>query len=295
MSHTKTVLPNPVLSSPIVNTPKTFLQGLVAVIFAILVSFQILTVAAHAQTKHFYAHDKANLASIDHSAWNALLGSYVKTLPSGLNAVYYKKLKAESSSKLTGYLNKMQAVKISGYNRDEQFAYWANLYNAKTLDIIIQHYPVATIRDIDISGLFSNGPWGKKVLKVEGQSLSLNDIEHKILRPIWKDPRVHYAVNCASIGCPNLGKTAFSGKNISAQLDQAASDYINSPRGVKVSANSRVTASKIFNWYGKDFGGNDTSLLAHFRKYADDSLKQKLKNSRSISSYTYNWNLNEIK
>ncbi len=273
----------------------TFHYGMMLLMTMTALCVQGMFQSAQAQTSQFSHYAPSSKTVIDHHLWNQILGTYVTTLPSGLNAVNYKKLKAKDGNTLRTYLKKMQAVKITNYNRNEQFSFWANLYNAKTLDIIIQYYPVATIRDIDISGLFSNGPWGKKVVTIEGQSLSLNDIEHQILRPIWKDPRIHYAVNCASIGCPNLRKTAFNGAELENQLDQAARDYINSERGVKVSAAGRLTASKIFNWYGKDFGGTDAALLRHFRQYAAPSLKQKLQKARSISSYFYNWHLNEIK
>ncbi len=276
-------------------TIRRFSFAVVLTTLSLLTANLFLISPSYAEIKKFAQYNNANKTVIDHHLWSEILQHYVKPLPSGVNAVYYKKLKAQDAAKLTAYLTAMQSITISDYNKNEQFAFWANLYNAKTIDIIINHYPVATIRDIDISGIFSNGPWGKKVLKVEDTSLSLNDIEHQILRPIWHDPRIHYAVNCASIGCPNLGTTAFVGKTLDTMLDQAAKDYINAPRGVSVDKSGKVTASKIWNWYGADFGGNDKALLKHFRKYANKELKQQLKNAHSISSYRYNWNLNEIK
>ena len=97
---------------------------------------------------------------------------------------------------------------------------------------MLRFYPVDSIRDIS-SGFFSPGPWKKELLNVEGQSLTLNDIEHRILRPIWQDPRIHYAVNCASLGCPNLPVIAFSEDNTDAMLDRAAQQFINHPRGLQ--------------------------------------------------------------
>ena len=120
-------------------------------------------------------------------------------------------------------------------NQSEQFAYWVNLYNAKTVDLVVAHYPVRSIRDIGISGLLATGPWGKKVVRVEGVDLSLDDVEHKILRPLWRDPRIHYAVNCASAGrCPNLARSAYTGASLEAMLKVAARDYVNSPRGASI-------------------------------------------------------------
>ncbi len=97
----------------------------------------------------------------------------------------------------------LAATSADRLRRAEQFPFWINLYNALTVKVVLDHYPVEIIRDIDISpGLFADGPWGKKLVTVEGEALSLDDIEHRILRPIWKDPRLHYVLNCAALGVP---------------------------------------------------------------------------------------------
>lgn len=98
----------------------------------------------------------------------------------------------------------MTALEISGYSRPEQFAYWFNPYKALTIQVVHDHYPVESIRNIDISpGLFADGPWKKKSVAVQAEKVSLDDVEHRILRAIWKDPRFHYAMKCASVGCPD--------------------------------------------------------------------------------------------
>ena len=108
----------------------------------------------------------------------------------------------------------MRGIAISNYNRAEQKAYWINVYNAVTVDVILSRYPVASMRDINISpGFLARGPWGAKLFSVEEEKLSLDDIEHRILRPIWKDNRVHYALNWASLGSPNLQPAAFTAQN----------------------------------------------------------------------------------
>ena len=230
--------------------------------------------------------------TVDHNIFSQLLGKYIIQDKTGLNRVNYQALKGEQA-KLKTYISQLEAVKVTKLSKDEQFAFWANLYNAVTLNVVLDAYPVKTIKDIDISpGIFSNGPWGKKLVTIEGTQLSLDDIEHKILRAIFKDPRVHYAVNCASIGCPNLQKKAFIGAELNAQLDQAARDYVNSNRGVVVQ-NGRVSASKIYAWFKKDFGPNQTSLLAHLKKYADEPLKTQLNQATSINRYFYDWTLND--
>src|SRR5919109_669157 len=160
-------------------------------------------------------HDAASKQKIDHSLWNRFLSQYIiAPHPSGINRVRYQAVTPEDRKNLKAYLQSMQAVPVSTYNRAEQKAYWINLYNAVTIDVILSRLPVASIRDINISpGLFVRGPWGSKLISVESEKLSLDDIEHRILRPIWKDNRVHYAVNCASLGCPNLQPVAYTGEN----------------------------------------------------------------------------------
>ncbi|MEL7544181.1 MAG: DUF547 domain-containing protein [Pseudomonadota bacterium] len=238
--------------------------------------------------------DKYGDATANHSAWTELLQAYVKPAASGLNSVDYAAFKADGHTALKGYLAQITALDPTTLSKDAQFAYWANLYNAKTIDIVLEHYPVATIRDIDISGFFSNGPWDKKVTKVNGLELSLNDIEHVIMRGTFKDPRVHYAVNCASIGCPNLQRKAFVGPTLEAQLDAAARDYVNSPRGFTV-ANGRVRASKIYSWFQEDFGDSEAGVIAHAAKYAEPELKATLTARNDISGYDYDWSLNDTK
>ncbi|MGI9411758.1 MAG: DUF547 domain-containing protein, partial [Hyphomicrobiaceae bacterium] len=128
---------------------------------------------------------------------------------------------------------------------------------------------------------------------VAGQDLSLDDIEHGILRPIFRDPRVHYAVNCASIGCPNLRLAAFTGANLEKELDAGARDYINSPRGL-VFRGGKTTASSIYKWFQEDFGGNQAGVLAHVKKYANNKVKAKLAKTRQIDDFAYDWGLNDV-
>ena len=122
--------------------------------------------------------------------------------------------------------------------------------------------------------------------------MSLNDIEHGTLREMYDEPRIHYAVNCASYGCPNLKATVWTAENLEADLTAAAIAYINHPRGVRVEGN-KVIASKIFDWYKVDFGGNQEGMLNHFRQYARGELATQLNGKTKVSKFEYNWNLNE--
>jgi hypothetical protein len=186
----------------------------------------------------------------------------------------------------------LEAARVSALAPAEQFAYWINLYNAGTVQLILDSYPVKSIRDIKPGGLFSSGPWDAKLFTVEGEALSLNDIEHRILRPIWKDPRIHYVVNCASFSCPNLQGAAFTAENLEALLDQSARSYVNSSRGVALSGN-RLTLSSIYDWYGYDFGRNEAEVLAHLRRYAGPELASQLAAFKGRINYRYDWSLNE--
>ena len=199
-------------------------------------------------------HDPKSSAEIDHQAWGRLLKTYIVTDSDGVNRFDYGAVSAGDRHALDRYIADLAGLPIDDFNRAEQRAYWINLYNALTIQVVLAHYPVESIRDIDISpGFFADGPWGKELITIAGEDLSLNDIEHRILRPIWQDPRVHYAVNCASIGCPNLQKTPFTGRNAEAVLDRAARDYVNSARGVR-SGKDGLVVSSIYVWFREDFG-----------------------------------------
>lgn len=244
----------------------------------------------------FGIHDAGSTTAVDHGAWTELLATHVKVSPDGVNRVDYAALKASGRDKLSAYLKALEAVDVAKLNRAEQFAYWANLYNAKTVDIILDHYPVSSIKKINLGGSllssFSGGPWDAQVVTVKGQKLSLNDIEHKIMRPVFEDPRIHYAVNCASIGCPNLGTEAFTAGKLEAQLDAAARAYVNHPRGVAVSG-SGVRASTIYKWYVEDFGDDAAGVLAHLRAFAEPALAEKLAAAETINGYDYDWSIND--
>ena len=250
----------------------------------------------------FSAYAKGATKTVDHAAWDGILKSHIRADATGLNRFDYATAKAKSHGKLKAYINALQAVDIALLDRPEQFAFWVNLYNAKTIDVVLDHYPVSSIRNISINegllGFFKKsagygGPWKAKILIVSGHKLSLDDVEHNILRAVFKDARVHYAVNCASIGCPNLSNTAFTGAKLDELLDAGARAYVNHPRGIAI-ADGKVTASSIYNWFQSDFGGNAAGVLAHVRKFAAPGLAAKLETVSEIGSYHYDWALNDI-
>lgn len=269
---------------------------LAVAVYASFLVGNIGSARAETPSEIFATSAKGSNVVVDHSQWDVLLKTYVSADPDNLNRVDYAKFKTTGHDALKTYVRQLEQVDPRRLDRAEQFAFLANLYNAKTIDIVLDKYPVKSIKDISLGGglvaTITGGPWKAKVMKVQGVELSLDDIEHAILRPIFKDPRVHYAVNCASIGCPNLGTEAFTGAKLNDQLDAAARAYVNHQRGVDVRSDGLV-ASSIYNWFADDFGGTEEALLAHLRQYAEPALKAKLDGARSIADYAYDWSLND--
>jgi hypothetical protein len=265
---------------------------------AVLVAFAYLSlgwghVSADNLSPRLSVQDPQATMAIDHSTWQRILERYLSASPDGINRFGYARVTGADKAALKAYLGDMQRVKVSALSENEQRAFWINLYNALTIDVVLDHYPVKSIRNIE-GGLFATGPWKKEYVAVEGRRLSLDNIEHDILRKTWRDPRVHYAVNCASISCPNLLAEAFTGAKLDRMLTQGARDYVNHPRGARVEK-GRLTLSQIYSWYRRDFGASDGEVIAHVAGYAEPKLKAQLANIKTIAGYDYDWSLNEAK
>ena len=239
-------------------------------------------------------HQSNSVRKIDHNQWAKFLNSNLITNDkSDIYLLRYSQVTNNDRKILQNYLQYLENINISNYSQPEQFAYWINHYNARTVELILENYPMDSIKDISFS-FFSFGPWDEELITVEGIKLSLNDIEHRILRPIWKDPRIHYAVNCASMGCPNLLPKPFTSETSEMLLDEAAKGYVNHPRGVRFE-DEKLVLSKIFNWYLVDFGGSTDNLLKHILEYSELQLHQKIKRYKGKLEYEYNWQLNEVR
>jgi len=236
------------------------------------------------------AANPSSTATIDHSVWNAFLGRFVQPGADGINRVAYAQVPPQVLAGLQADLARLQAVRIDAYDRDEQRAYWMDLYNEETVVLVLTHYPVASIRDID-GGFFHTGPWHERLLQVEGRRLSLNDIEHRILRPIWRDPLTHYGLNCASLGCPNLPMAAFTGANVAGMLAANARAYVNNKLHVRLDADGLVVSS-IYVWYQADFGGSDQGVIDHLMRYAAPALRAGLARVHRLAGQQYDWRLN---
>lgn len=280
------------------------MKHLVQIVFALV--FLIFVQAIHAANLERLFAPKAELwdywatsnetssQTISHQRWTGFLGNNVVPGKDGIHRINYAMVSKTDRNLLKQYLEELSAYTITEFPRNQQLPYWINLYNALTVDVILQHYPVDSIRDIDISpGFFSDGPWGRKLITIQQQKLSLNDIEHRIIRPIWKDMRIHYALNCASIGCPNLQTVSFTAETIDSLLNKAMHDYVNHPRGVRVTE-SELTVSSIYSWFQEDFGSSEQNVLKHLNQYANTKLRKQLDSITFISHYEYDWSLNGI-
>ncbi len=248
--------------------------------------------AGEAIQDHFSAHNEARAQTVDHSAWNTFLRAHVSQSPDGINRLDYARVSPRDRAALEAYISRLVARAPSTLPRAGQLAYWANLYNALTVKVILDHYPVRSIRQIKFGRLFALGPWRHDLVTIEGFELSLSDIEDHILRPIFGDVRVHYALNCASLGCPNLAPEAFDAARIDAQLDAAARAFINHPRGAHFEG-TRLVVSSIYSWFREDFGGNNRHIISHLRRYADTELAAQLDDTTRIARYQYDWSLND--
>ncbi|MGE3537594.1 MAG: DUF547 domain-containing protein [Candidatus Tectimicrobiota bacterium] len=238
-------------------------------------------------------HNPQDQRALDFTPWNTFLHTYVEARhASGIARVRYASVTTVDRQALQQFLQTMQAVPISTYNRRVQQAYWVNLYNALTVSVVLEHLPVQSIRDIRLGGgLFSAGPWQAKLLTIEGEKVSLDDIEHRILRPIWKENRLHYALNCASLGCPNLANLAYTPDNMEQLLEAGARAYVNHPRGVLCEAGT-CKLSSIYEWFQADFGGNAAGVTQHLLRYAEAPLAAQLKAQPGKFTYDYDWKLN---
>lgn len=244
-------------------------------------------------------HDSSSTATIDHSAWDDFLRSYVVVGDDGINRVAYRWVTEADLAELEAYIDRLQRTPISRFSRPEQRAFWINLYNALTVRLVLYHYPVESIRDIDLAGgfwdnLFGDGPWERKLAVVEEAELSLSDIENRILRPIWEDPRLHYALNPAAIGSPNLQPRAFTAENTDEMLEAAARAFVNHPRGVSI-VDDELVVSSMYLRFEDDFGGDEVSIIAHLRRYAGAELSRALMGRTEIDDDEFDWSLNDMR
>lgn len=241
--------------------------------------------AANTTSRPAAASCPACPATFDQSALDGLLKRYVSR-----ERVDYRlwKASAEDQAVLTGYISRLGSADPSGWSRDEKLAFYINAYNAITLKSVLEAYPVRSIKNIP-------GVWASRKWRVAGRDLTLNDIEHKILRAELQEARIHFAIVCASVGCPPLQPWAFSGAKIDQQLDSVARSFLNAPDRVRVDVERKtLVISAIFQWFPEDFVRSAGSVPAFVARYRFSSEAQALAQGRWTVSYLdYNWSLNE--
>ena len=212
---------------------------------------------------------------IDHSKWTEILQLYVAEN----GDVNYKKMQKNRDT-LKVYLNDLASnPPKDSWSNSEIKAYWINAYNAFTVQLVLDNYPIKSIKDI-------SEPWAQMFFKIGGKSMSLNTIEHEILRPMG-DPRIHFAIVCASESCPKLLNYAYESETLNDQLDQAAKEFINDASKNSLTA-SEITISKIFKWFKSDFPKGD-DFISYLNNYSIVKLFPETKNNYQ----NYNWFLNE--
>lgn len=251
----------------------------------------VLAGPAVAQGVPGFAANRSGSGTANHAALDALLARRARNSRDGVVRVDYAGWKASAADRaaLTAYIAALSRLNPLSLTRPEQFAFWANLYNAVTINSVLDNWPVRSIRYIR-SGI-RPGPWRRNLVTISGVELTLDDMEHNILRKGWSDPRVHYAVNCAAISCPNLPLRAFRGATLGPALDAAARAYINTPRAVSFDGEV-LFVSSIYKWYAADFGGSDARVIAHLARYADEPLKARLQAATRIGRDAYDWSIN---
>ena len=224
---------------------------------------------------------------VDHSGFTNVLQRHVDSD----GWVDYSGL-AKNPAGLNEYLDQLRSnPPIAQWSREEKLAYWINAYNAFTLHLIIVKYPVESIKDIGswFQIPFVNTPWDIKFIEIADEVYDLNNIEHDILRKDFDEPRIHFAIVCASYSCPRLSPRAFEAATLEQQLDDAAKDFLNDPRKNVISA-TEPRVSKIFSWFGGDFK-KKTTLREYLNQYSEVEIKE----DADIEFLEYDWRLNDQK
>ncbi len=248
--------------------------------FKKILLFTSVIIVLHACKVQDYPSDSE---PVTHEIWDSLVREHVTA--EGL--VDYKGF-IQDSVKLNKYLDLLSQnhPNEKNWNRNERLAYWINTYNAFTVKLIVDHYPVESIKDIKNGIPFVNTVWDIKFINIEGATYDLNNIEHGIIRPKFDEPRIHMAVNCASISCPKLQDRAYTAAKLDEQLDEASREFINDEDKNKITP-EKAQLSKIFSWYGGDF----KSVRNFVNKYSDVKINKNTK----IEYQEYDWGLNDVK
>ncbi len=230
---------------------------------------------------------QAKTKPVSHQLFDELLKRYVTD--EGL--VDYRGFMTDSAQ-LTEYIDLLSnnAPNDSNWSEDDQIAYWINLYNAATIDLVLQYYPVESIKDIgsSIQVPFVNTPWDIQFIEIAGERYDLNNIEHNILRKKWAEPRIHFAINCASLSCPKLRREAYEGDLLQRQLDEQAREFVNDDFRNDITTTG-ASLSKLFDWFGGDFR-KKMPVRTFVNQYSEIKISEEVE----ISYKEYDWRLNDV-
>lgn len=230
-----------------------------------------------------------------HARWTRLLQAHSVEAPGPATNVRYVALKA-SPADLDAYLTELSSVKAADFAkwpRDQRLAFLVNAYNAFTVKLVVDHYPVKSIKDI--GGLLGS-PWKQKFIPLLGRTISLDDLEHVWIRPQYKEPRIHFAVVCASVGCPRLRREAFRATDLEAQLTTATREFLGDRRWHRATAKA-IEVSSIFKWYGSDWGDTKAlrSFLADGMSLGEPVRSRFLTGEIPLKFTPYDWSVNEAR
>jgi hypothetical protein len=210
-----------------------------------------------------------------HQKWNELLQKNVSVNGN----VDYKSFKSQEAT-LDVYLNELsKQIPQKNWSKNATLAYWINVYNAYTVKLILSNYPTKSIKDIA-------DPWSKKFFTLANKKYSLEEVEHEILRKM-NEPRIHFAINCASYSCPNLLNESYTESKLETQLDNVTKSFINDSSKNNITA-KEIKISEIFNWFASDFKTKKTGIIDFLNNYSTVKINKKA----NIKYLEYNWNLN---
>jgi hypothetical protein len=230
-------------------------------------------------------------AEPDYSAWDALLSRYYDPM----RGVNYRALKARDARTLQALRQRLGSVDPTSLSRNEQLAYWINLYNANAVGIVVDHYPVKSIRDISTDPIRRLNVFKKDFVPFRGGRISLDEIEHERIRKRFRDPRIHFVINCAARSCPPMPEKAVRGATLEETLEAATIAFLSMPGAIGIDRRGGatvVTTTKIMDWFKEDFqrwGGT----LAFLRRYMSPNRQRLLVGTIRIAYHDYDWSLNE--
>ena len=237
----------------------------------------------------------AMAAEPDYSEWTRLLQNYYNPA----KGMDYSGLKQKEQATLDKLEASMAQVDISKLNPKEQLAYWINLYNISTISLIVDNYPTDSIRSLSTDPIVRFNVFKKAFIPVKGGTkMSLNDVENDKIRDGFKDPRIHFAINCAAKSCPPMRPEAFTGARVDEQLDDQSRKFLNGPGGATIERNgskAELKVTKVMDWFGKDFdvkGG----VVEFTKMYLPADKKKQLEGAKvKVTHYGYDWDLNDWK